>query len=321
MDFTRYSKYLSSQLFGLLKDLDAATGIEVSDLPQKNLVQTNARYILNKNSVITEYIKLKDGELHSLGGGGSDSREIELQKTETYLQWKYTDATEWTNLIAISEITGSAGTPGTDGEEIELQKSADHVQWRYVGDSTWTDLIALSDITGSNGTNGTNGEEVFLRVDSGYIQWKYTTDISWANLIALTSLKGDTGDPGTNGSNAFVYIAYASDSSGTGFTLTFNSSLDYIAVKATTTAIPSPIASDFTGLWKKYKGEPGTNGTNGQGVPVGGTTNQILAKASSTDYDTHWITQAAAEILFSLLPANCWGFQLMDFTTNDIVLV
>lgn len=30
----------------------------------------------------------------------------------------------------------------------------------------------------------------------------------------------------------------------------------------------------------------GTNGSNGQGVPVGGTTGQVLAKVNGTDYNT-----------------------------------
>jgi hypothetical protein len=36
-------------------------------------------------------------------------------------------------------------------------------------------------------------------------------------------------------------------------------------------------------------GTPGTNGTNGVGVPAGGTTGQILAKINGTDYNDHWI--------------------------------
>jgi hypothetical protein len=52
----------------------------------------------------------------------------------------------------------------------------------------------------------------------------------------------------------YLYIAYASDSSGTGFTLTFDDELDYIAVLPSGVAIPSPIASDFTGRWKNYRG-------------------------------------------------------------------
>lgn len=84
-----------------------------------------------------------------------------------------------------------------------------------------------------------------------------------------TGPEGPTGATGADGASAFVYIAYASDASGTGFTMTFNASLDYVAIKSTTTAISSPSASDFTGLWKNYKGatgatgSAGTNGTNG----------------------------------------------------------
>jgi hypothetical protein len=37
-------------------------------------------------------------------------------------------------------------------------------------------------------------------------------------------------------------------------------------------------------------------GAPGQGVPTGGTTNQVLAKNSSTNYDTGWITPTAAPV-------------------------
>jgi len=36
------------------------------------------------------------------------------------------------------------------------------------------------------------------------------------------------------------------------------------------------------------KGTPGSNGSNGVGVPTGGSSGQILKKNSSTDYDTSW---------------------------------
>lgn len=43
------------------------------------------------------------------------------------------------------------------------------------------------------------------------------------------------------------------------------------------------------------QGDPGATGATGPagpGVPTGGTTNQVLAKASATDYDTAWVTPA-----------------------------
>ena len=47
--------------------------------------------------------------------------------------------------------------------------------------------------------------------------------------------------------------------------------------------------------WKEYgpMGEPGANGIDGAdgvGIPAGGTTNQILAKANDEDYTTYWMT-------------------------------
>jgi len=44
---------------------------------------------------------------------------------------------------------------------------------------------------------------------------------------------------------------------------------------------------------KGDKGDPGDDGANGQGVPTGGTSGQLLAKSSSTDYDTHWIDSSS----------------------------
>jgi hypothetical protein len=39
-------------------------------------------------------------------------------------------------------------------------------------------------------------------------------------------------------------------------------------------------------------GPQGASGTNGQGVPVGGTTGQVLAKINATDYNTQWVAQS-----------------------------
>ncbi len=35
----------------------------------------------------------------------------------------------------------------------------------------------------------------------------------------------------------------------------------------------------------------GANGSDGVGVPSGGTTGQVLAKNSNTNYDTEWVDQ------------------------------
>lgn len=65
------------------------------------------------------------------------------------------------------------------------------------------------------------------------------------------------GPVGPAGHSAFVYIAWASDDAGTGFSLTFDPDLDFIAILASETEIESPQASDFAGLWKEYRGQTG----------------------------------------------------------------
>jgi hypothetical protein len=53
--------------------------------------------------------------------------------------------------------------------------------------------------------------------------------------------------------------------------------------------------------WSKVTGAPapvpGPTGPVGPGVAAGGTTGQVLSKASATDYDTTWTTSAAGAAL------------------------
>lgn len=62
------------------------------------------------------------------------------------------------------------------------------------------------------------------------------------------------------GVSSYVYIAYADDGSGTGFTMAFSPTKDYIAILNSLVFIPSPIAGNFSGLWTKYRGDQGVAG-------------------------------------------------------------
>lgn len=48
-----------------------------------------------------------------------------------------------------------------------------------------------------------------------------------------------------------------------------------------------PTDTDFWQILAE-KGTNGADGANGQGVPTGGTTGQMLVKNSNTNYDTTW---------------------------------
>lgn len=48
-----------------------------------------------------------------------------------------------------------------------------------------------------------------------------------------------------------------------------------------------------SGVFKGATGDRGTNGTNGVGVPTGGTAGQVLAKVDYNNYNTTWVNNAA----------------------------
>ena len=89
---------------------------------------------------------------------------------------------------------------------------------------------------------------------------------------------------GTDGDDAYVYVAYASADDGTGFTMTFNAALEYIAILSTATAIAVPAAGDFAGLWCKYKGSDGAG--SGDVVGPASSTDNTIARFDGTDNKT-----------------------------------
>ena len=91
------------------------------------------------------------------GDSGTPATNIELQATATHLQWRYVGASSWTNLVALSAITGPQGSVGAAGAAVELQATSTHLQWRYVGGSTWTNVFALSSLVGATGPQGPQG--------------------------------------------------------------------------------------------------------------------------------------------------------------------
>lgn len=52
-------------------------------------------------------------------GGGVGAREIELRKSATAIQWRYTGDETWNDLVALAEITGAQGEQGIPGPKGE----------------------------------------------------------------------------------------------------------------------------------------------------------------------------------------------------------
>ena len=167
----------------------------------------------------------------------TDTALPEVRNNGTAIQWKYSDETDWHDLVALTELRGAAGENGKDGaggengkdgkngingtngkdgidgkdgadgkdginaKNIEVQRAATHIQWRYEGDE-WQNLVAIADITGptgQKGADGANGKTPEFRVSENTLQWRYTGDEIWLNLYDLTALKGADGRDGADG--------------------------------------------------------------------------------------------------------------------------
>ena len=65
-------------------------------------------------------------------------------------------------------------------------------------------------------------------------------------------------------------------------------------------------------------GPQGDTGPTGAGVPVGGTTGQILAKVDGTDYNTQWVTNSGGGGASSV--DQLTDVQLTDLADNQVLL-
>lgn len=118
-------------------------------------------------------VTIKAGE-----GTGSDAREIELQKSETAIQWRYVGDEEWTDLVLLTDLKGETGEKGDKGDPGEKGEAGEK------GD------------TGDKGDQGEKGEPG----TSVTHEWKGTIlQITSASGTSEMDLKGEKGDQGEAG--------------------------------------------------------------------------------------------------------------------------
>lgn len=69
---------------------------------QKNNLYPQNGLFVDENGEVHSLIKL----LKTLGANRSSSlnREMEFRSTDTHIEWKYTDQTEWKSLVALNQI-------------------------------------------------------------------------------------------------------------------------------------------------------------------------------------------------------------------------
>ena len=256
------------------------------------------------------------------GDTGDDGLEIELQVTATHIQWQYVGGS-WTNLIALSELVGGQGIQGeigaTGASIVSASFSGNDLVFTKDDANVVTLVNALIDLKGDQGDAGTNGitwrsgtgvPDNGVGVDGDFYLRTSTYDIYSrvsGSYSIIANIKGATGENGLDGIDGTNGINGATWRSGT--TVPDNAlGIDGDFYLRTTTSDIYLKASGNYSIIVNIKGLTGNNGTNGTngtngidgvdglGVPVAGTTNQVLRKKSGTDNDTEWHTLAKADI-------------------------
>jgi len=90
---------------------------------------------------------------------------------------------------------------------------------------------------------------------------------------------------------SLVYLAWADDAAGAGFTTTFSASKTHMAILISPTIIATPVVGDFVGLWRDSEGPVGPAGPTGPTGPQGPDGSLLTAITTAMPqsmlFDTH----------------------------------
>ena len=132
-------------------------------------------------------------------------------------------------------------------------------------------------------------------------------DFAFENVKGDQGVQGDPGRNGVDGEDGVTPIISATASVDDAVGIP-----NVVITRSGTDAAPN---YDFA-----FHNIKGTQGSPGQGVPSGGTTGQVLAKQSGTDYDTEWLSltipDEASEISFDNTGTGMVATDVQDAITE-----
>ena len=133
----------------------------------------------------------------------TDAALPEVRNNGTAIQWKYSDETDWRDLVALTELRGAAGEAGKDGADGENGTDGKN----GINGTNGKDGIngvdgkdGVDGKAGANGKDGINGKSIEVQRATEYIQWRYEGD-EWQNLVAIADITGPAGQKGADGAN------------------------------------------------------------------------------------------------------------------------
>ena len=121
----------------------------------------------------------------------------EVRNNGTAIQWKYSNETDWRDLVLLTELTGAAGENGKDGANGTNGKDGIN---GTDGKNGIDGKNGKDGADGTNGKDGINGKNIEVKRTTEYIQWRYEGD-EWQNLVSISDITGPAGQNGADGAN------------------------------------------------------------------------------------------------------------------------
>ena len=192
-----------------------------------------------------------------------------------------------------SGVDGTSGTSGVDGTSGTSGINGD--KYRYVFSSTQNILSFPTTIVIDGGLAYSPAQSIIISYDnSKYITADVvsynssTGELQISNLVVtgtgtydtwIINLDGASGGDGSSGTSGTSGVDGTSGTSG----------IDGTSGTSGVDGTSGTSGVDGTSGTSGTSGIDGTSGTSGIGIPAGGSASWILAKASDSDYDTHWV--------------------------------
>ena len=133
----------------------------------------------------------------------TDTALPEVRNNGTAIQWKYSDETDWHDLVALTELRGAAGENGKDGAGGKDGKDGAGGENGKDGKNGINGTNGKDGIDGKDGADdkdGINAKNIEVQRAATHIQWRYEGD-EWQNLVSISDITGPAGQNGADGAN------------------------------------------------------------------------------------------------------------------------
>ena len=292
------------------KQIESIKSSTSSEVATKTAIEDGKLYLLKEDDTKLDSGTVlptgRDGQDGRNGIDGADGKEVELNKSDSYIQWRYAGTESWNNLVALSSLKGDkgdrgekgeTGTPGAQGlQGIQGPKGEQGIAGpkgdpgKDGADGTSVKILGSYDsvdaLNAAHPSGNTVGDGYIVNGD--LYMWNGS---EFKDCGPIKGDKGDKGDAGTNGINGktpYLHIKYSND----GKTFTANNGEDvgaYIGIYVDYNEADSNTFNAYK--WNKIQGPQGLKGLQGekgeQGIPG---TNGTNGKDGKTYYT--WIKYA-----------------------------